>query len=269
MSKLDYTYHSHTKRCGHAFGEDEEYVLAAIEMGFKVIGFSDHVILPDRSAPRMRGDPLMLQDYFDSVNYLKKKYQDLIEIHLAFEAEWFGEEYEAYYRELLKDHLDYMILGQHCWIGGEDDCFHWYAYPYFPDKPSQLKGYVDDLIAGMRSGLFTYVCHPDLFMLWYGEWDERCVEAAYRIARTAKELDLPLEVNMGRSHNKPHHGKRGYPYPYGKFWDIVSEVGAKAIIGLDAHSPEAILCNDGDYFLHFVKKHKLRYVNRLFFKKKD
>ena len=42
-------YHTHTKRCGHAIGEDEEYVLRAIENGFDEIGFSDHapMLFPD------------------------------------------------------------------------------------------------------------------------------------------------------------------------------------------------------------------------------
>ena len=27
MDNLEYNYHTHTSRCGHAFGKDEEYVL--------------------------------------------------------------------------------------------------------------------------------------------------------------------------------------------------------------------------------------------------
>ena len=39
-------YHTHTARCGHATGTDEDYVLAAIEQGFDELGFSDHVPWP-------------------------------------------------------------------------------------------------------------------------------------------------------------------------------------------------------------------------------
>ena len=39
-------YHTHTARCGHATGTDEEYVLAAIEQGFDELVFSDHVPWP-------------------------------------------------------------------------------------------------------------------------------------------------------------------------------------------------------------------------------
>ena len=42
---MKYCYHTHTKRCGHAVGEDEEYVIEAIKAGIKDLGFSDHVFL--------------------------------------------------------------------------------------------------------------------------------------------------------------------------------------------------------------------------------
>ena len=35
-------YHMHTRRCMHASGRDEEYVLSAIQNGYEEIGFSDH-----------------------------------------------------------------------------------------------------------------------------------------------------------------------------------------------------------------------------------
>lgn len=39
----DFNYHSHTKRCGHAEGEDEAYVQEAIKM---VTVIWDSVIMP-------------------------------------------------------------------------------------------------------------------------------------------------------------------------------------------------------------------------------
>jgi tRNA U38,U39,U40 pseudouridine synthase TruA len=35
-------YHTHTMRCKHAVGTDEEYVLEAIKHGYKVLAFTDH-----------------------------------------------------------------------------------------------------------------------------------------------------------------------------------------------------------------------------------
>ena len=35
-------YHTHTARCMHAIGSEEEYILAAISAGYTELGFSDH-----------------------------------------------------------------------------------------------------------------------------------------------------------------------------------------------------------------------------------
>lgn len=35
-------YHTHTTRCQHAKGSDEDYVLSAIKAGYDELGFSDH-----------------------------------------------------------------------------------------------------------------------------------------------------------------------------------------------------------------------------------
>jgi len=39
-------YHSHTARCGHAWGTDDEFVCAAIDAGYTVLGFSEHAPWP-------------------------------------------------------------------------------------------------------------------------------------------------------------------------------------------------------------------------------
>lgn len=35
-------YHTHTPRCNHAQGSEQEYVDAALSAGLKILGFSDH-----------------------------------------------------------------------------------------------------------------------------------------------------------------------------------------------------------------------------------
>ena len=60
---IDYTFHSHTFRCGHAEGDVEDYVLLAIKHGLKIYGVSDHVFLPGVIQPHTRGDYSYLEDY--------------------------------------------------------------------------------------------------------------------------------------------------------------------------------------------------------------
>ena len=71
--KLDKNFHTHTYRCGHATGSDEEYILSAIKFGIKELGFTDHIILKDHSQPGMRGDYSLLNDYVSSLKSLREK----------------------------------------------------------------------------------------------------------------------------------------------------------------------------------------------------
>ena len=54
------------------------------------------------------------------------------------------------------------------------------------------------------------------------------------MCRKAKECVIPLEINLLGVHENRH-----YPRPF--FWDIAAEEGCSAVIGMDAHKPEAIL----------------------------
>ncbi|EFE47764.1 HisJ family histidinol phosphate phosphatase [Erysipelotrichaceae bacterium 5_2_54FAA] len=107
----NFNYHSHTKRCEHAIGEDEEYVKAAIANGFQVMGFSDHAPYAGVHTPGERMDKEALEGYIASVKALQKKYEKEIEIRIGLEFEYF----EDQLLELLeyRDRFDYMIIGQH------------------------------------------------------------------------------------------------------------------------------------------------------------
>ena len=39
-------FHTHTYRCGHANGSEEEMVCAAMKMGIEELGLSEHIPLP-------------------------------------------------------------------------------------------------------------------------------------------------------------------------------------------------------------------------------
>lgn len=252
-------YHSHTKRCGHATGEDEEYVKSAIECGYQIYGFSDHVILPGLEQAGMRGSyEKDFQDYLDSIHSLQKKYKNKLEIHLAFEAEWLEERYASYYYHLLKDKVvDYLIIGQHGFLDEKTNKFIFYAS--LKDKKEATRMYVHDLIEGMRSHDFIYVAHPDLFMIWYGVWDDFAIDAARKIINVAKEEKIIFELNMGPSRwaRKGDDENFKVPYPFEEFWYLVREADIPCIIGIDNHSPEELKTTPYDWMRRFVKRHDL------------
>jgi histidinol-phosphatase (PHP family) len=75
-------YHTHTYRCNHAKGLDEEYVLAAIKNGYDELGFADHSPWAYDSdfVSRIRMPMSAFKEYCDSVKALKEKYKDQINI---------------------------------------------------------------------------------------------------------------------------------------------------------------------------------------------
>ena len=125
MKTIAYNYHTHTYRCGHASGNEEDYVLAAIKLGIKRLGFSDHVILPKGyEQPGVRGSYDVFDDYVKTIKGLKEKYKDQIDILIGFETEYIPSCLD-YYKKILSEDIDYLILGQHCYF---TDSFHWYPY---------------------------------------------------------------------------------------------------------------------------------------------
>ena len=60
---LKTNYHTHTYRCGHADGKDEDYVRQALGAGMYELGFSDHIMLANFSQLGVRGDFSLFEDY--------------------------------------------------------------------------------------------------------------------------------------------------------------------------------------------------------------
>lgn len=228
-------YHTHTKRCGHASGEDREYVEAAIRAGFKILGFADHCpwIFPRKDyVSNIRMTPKEVDGYFSGLEALKKEYAKDIKLYIGFETEYCPGMMEAQDKLLEGYPLDYMLQGQH-FLGAEYDSVY---TGWKHEEPEVLKGYVDVAIEGIRSGRFLYLAHPDLIN-FTGE------EALYRqemtrLCMAMKEADVPLEINVLGLWT-------GRQYPARRFLELAKEIGNKAILGVDAHAPEQLLHKEG------------------------
>ena len=234
-------YHSHTTRCMHARGAEEEYVLRAIEAGFDVLGFADHTCWPYKSdfVADMRMHISELDNYIATIRGLQAKYADKIRIRCGLECEAFPEFYPWLRQVKAEKGLDYFILGNHYDTNDEN------RGPYFGrcETPERVRRYMETTIAGMRTGLFLYLAHPDLFLHRYPVFDETCEEASRAICAAAKELDMPLEYNLLGMKRNPDSRRRGFiGYTSDEFWNIAAETGNRAIIGVDAHDPESLDC---------------------------
>ncbi len=257
-------YHTHTKRCGHATGEDEEYVLEALGKGIRKLGFSDHAMLPGYSEPYVRGEYSEFSDYLQSIRNLQYKYKDQIDIYVGMEAESFPE-YFTYYKELLHTKaLDYIILGNHSQLNYKTKT----VITHFSSitNASQLYAYRDLAIEALSSGLFSIFAHPDYFLQSIDNFDSDCRKVSREMIECCIAYDIPLEVNVGgiRNGRKDFGDVRRWIYPTDEFFALVSKYKAKCVFGEDAHSPRQLNDASADYMAaEFAKKHSLYMVDNL------
>ena len=223
-------YHTHTTLCGHAVGDEREYVENAIKAGIKILGFADHSpqIFTDGFVSSIRMRPDQTPAYVEKIRRLGEEYKQDITLYVGFEVEYFPAFFPAlrdFGREL---GVDYFIMGQHYLFHEKGGV--WVALPD-PDE-KRLTDYVDQVLEGLATGAFTYLAHPD--MIQYTGDEAHFRTEMTRLCQGAKALDVPLEVNMLGLADHRH-------YPSERFYRIAAEVGNAIIVGCDAHNPAALL----------------------------
>lgn len=232
-----FNFHTHTYRCGHASGYDEEYVQAALECGYTALGFSDHIQFRAHNKCFGRIDYEMFSQYFQELHALRERYTDKIMIYAGLEAE-FIPEYLADLYDLRKQ-CDYFILGQH--RGGSKRLFY-----ELNCSDRDVLHYANDIEYAIRTGLFCIIAHPDFFMRVRNTWSTACNEASWQICELARNSNCPLELNLKgvRGIKTIIDGQEVYPYPFRSFWEIAAHSQAPVIWGLDAHSPADFSCQE-------------------------
>ena len=249
---MDYNYHTHTFRCSHATGTEEEYIKVAINSGIRYMGFSDHAPFkfPDGYESFYRVPEALGQGYISVLRDLRKKYKERIDIKIGFEMEYYPSYFETMLKRVIDLGAEYLILGQH------------FVNEEHPDGISSsgattkeyLNAYVKKVIEGIKTGYFTYVCHPDL-IAFDGD-DDIYEREVRRICLASKEYNVPLEINFLGIRNNRH-------YPNEKFWKTVGETGAPVTFGMDAHATaEAGDLESLKTAEELVKKYRLNYIGK-------
>jgi histidinol-phosphatase (PHP family) len=222
-------YHTHTSRCNHASGTEEEYVRNAIDRDLKIFGFSDHTpqFFPGDYYSFMRMYPNQLDDYCQTVRNLRTKYAHQIHMPLGLEAEYYPGIWKNLLPRLQDAGIEYLILGQH-WLGNEQGE---HGSGGATADEALLKRYCHQVMEALDTGKFTYLAHPDLFRFV----GDRTVYRRHmgNLCRFARQADIPLEINLLGIHYNKH-------YPNPDFFALAAEEGCKVILGIDAHDPSHI-----------------------------
>ena len=229
-------YHAHTYRCRHAGGTEEDYVRAALESGFSVLGFSDHTPWPyagDYVSP-VRMLPAQLEDYVQTVRELAARYADRIRILCGLECEYYPDRIGWLKEQAERFSLDYLILGHHFSAKGQETL-------YFGGcrEEADVRRYVREVTAGLETGLYAYLAHPDVALQRFREWTPGLADAMRELCRAANALRIPLEYNLlGLIYSRQPDRAGQLGSPCRRFWELAAEEGVTAIVGVDAHRTE-------------------------------
>lgn len=247
-SRQHFNYHTHTKRCGHAIGLDEEYIQAAIKAGFTTLGFSEHLGYEGWDDPNERINFLEIDEYLQTMNTYKELYKNQIQLRVGFEFEYFEEDVD--YLHEIKSKCDFLINGQHA-ISKDH-----YIHDTCSDEDVQI--YAKQICLAMEEGLSDYLAHPDYFLLGRREigFNEACAKAMNDIAACAKKHAIPVEINLKGLRYGKHafpYGER-YIYPHRETYEILAKHGCTIVYGYDAHTPTALLEQDKEILTDEITK---------------
>lgn len=240
-------YHTHTIRCNHASGSEREYIENSIKNGFKILGFSDHVPqpYPPQYDSHIRMKMQEAEDYTNTLVKLREEYKDDIKILIGYEVEYTHKYFDKLLRHIRQYPLDYIIQGQH-FVPDEFEGFYSGA---ITDDVQNLIDYANLTIEGMQTGLFSYLAHPDLIN-FVGP-DDVFQMHIRPVIQASIDMNIPLEVNMlGFA--------TGRNYPCDRFFSLAAKMGAKFVIGCDAHNPvDVVQAESNPSLMEFLKKYNI------------
>ncbi len=243
-------YHTHTYYCRHAERPIRAFLDSAIARGIRTLGFSDHAPyrFPCGKISNYRMQPDEVGSYVRELEALRDEYRGRLEIKIGYEAEYFPALFDDFIERITAYTCDYMILGQHFTNNLFDG-----IYAGDENTEEDVSLYVRQVCDGMRTGLYSFVAHPDLILLGSGD-TERYLELTSEICRVSLETDTPLEINLSGIRNR-------CKYPKEVFWEMVGSYGCKVVMGLDAHEVEVFEGKDDlEAGVALIEKYGLNYI---------
>jgi histidinol-phosphatase (PHP family) len=227
-------YHTHTNRCGHAYGTVEEYIESALLKNIREIGFSDHTPLPESIRYGYTMSASEVEPYIGTIEEYRARYKDMISVRLGFEVDFpIQDSFDSKYFSDMR--IDYLIGSCH-FIDG---------WPF--DHPDFIDGYrdrnIDDIYARYfsvmeslaGSGLFDIVGHFDIVKKFGYRSNQDISPIVEKIARIMAANNLAAEINTaGMIHTVREM------YPSDDILQVFFNCNVPITIGSDAHKPEQV-----------------------------
>ena len=242
-------FHTHTPYCGHATGMPLDYLDKIEKYHIKTLGFSEHAYIDIPSFKHTIKSPEHMNMYYNDVLLLREKTD--CEILVGLEVDYIPS-FKDYYKEL-HEKFDYLSLSIH-FVQFCDSYSYGTRFTYL----DEMKLYCEYMESGMKSGLFAFVNHPDLFlnahMNDYRLTDE-IIACEEQIIDYAIKYDMPLELNIAQFRRYFELYQTGFIRD--DFWTLVGKKKAKVIINFDAHKVEEINLIDYNNVIEYARCHNL------------
>ena len=240
-------YHLHTKLCGHAIGDPDDYVREAIGLGLSEIGFADHMPLLGTRDERLTMAREDLPRYVDIVRDLRESV-DEIRIRLGIEMDYFSGRMSEVWEAASGFDFDYVYGSVHYIDGwGFSDSRHLSSYQG-RDPDETYARYFELFREAVAEGGFDIMAHPDLVKK-HGIATSLPLEQMYSDAADAlANADVAVEINTS--------GLRKAAldiYPTLPFLRACAEKGVAVTLGSDAHAPGQVGM-DFDLALRLLKR---------------
>ena len=242
----------------------EEIILAAIEKGFTVLGFSDHCFYPLNPDFYSSKDscwhltPGKLKESVKTINELKEKYKDQIKILLGFEADYFT---AASVGRAIPDKKCYggfapdFLIGSVHFVNTKKG---YYSVDntaqevlknlklFYSDSNGNIDGkaavcdYFEAERQMLRAGIFEIIAHPDLIRIrnkelnFFDENESWYLEQIKLTAQSIARAGVIAEINTGAY----ARGIMEDVYPSDKFLEYLAQSRVPVCINTDAHTIE-------------------------------
>ncbi|MFX1297608.1 MAG: histidinol-phosphatase HisJ [Promethearchaeota archaeon] len=247
-------WHTHNELCRHAEGTIEDYIKEAIKRKLSTIGISDHFPYEylENTFTSIKEVPYQeyamrlseVDSYLGSIEKLKLKYKNDIQIRTAFEIDYFRShevdlEKEFYSRV---NKLDYILGSVHMLHGKSklfafDDIRFLNMYKEYESIDIIYLEYYHKLQHMINSDKFDFdiLSHFDLPKKYNKKAinKELVMNEAIKTLELAKKADLTIEINTGglRKDCKEQ-------YPSFEIIEKIYELDIPILLGSDAHHPE-------------------------------
>lgn len=241
-----YNLHTHTN-FSDGKNSAEEMLLAAIALGMKGLGFSEHSPSARASVFGMRREDL--GKYREEILRLKEKYADRIHVLLGIEQDSFSgiptESYDyvigsVHYVPLEGEFIPVDLSAKTIeeatgkYLGGDLIAF---CRKYYEQVATVVERTACDIV-----GHFDLVTKFNEAGAMFDEGDYRYRRCALEVLDALLEKDVRFEINTGAI----ARGYRRTPYPSPWLLRRIAEKKGRIVINSDSHSKETLQCFFGE-----------------------